>query len=112
MNELDMNTRWFVYDYHCAAGRPKMEDAVFNFARENFLYKEVYEPDLQSLASICNRYQQKLYAENKRLKEVNIELTKEWTNGGLRWLKIGEQSLHLRRIEGTINIYSPKFFFV
>jgi hypothetical protein len=104
MNEFYMNTRWFVYDYHCAAGRPKMEDAIFDFARKEFLYKEIYEPDLQSLVTICNRYQQKLWAENKRLKEVEITLTKQWgIDDNLRWLTIGGQSLHLRRIEGTIS---------
>lgn len=103
MNELLSNQRWFVYDYHCAAGRPKMEDAVFQFAREKFLYKEVCEQDLQSLVTICNRKQQELYAQNRRLKEVEIVLTKDWNSQGHRWLTIGGQSLHLRRIKGTIN---------
>ena len=28
------NERWFVYDYYCAAGRPKMEDALMDKALE------------------------------------------------------------------------------
>lgn len=101
MEEL-LNTRWFVYDYHCAAGRPKMEDAIFEFAREILLYKIVDSDDFDRIVTILNRKQQELYAQNKRLKEVDIKYSTYYMDGH-RSLSIGEQSIRFRRIEGEFN---------
>ena len=101
MKELCSNQMWFVYGYYAAAGRPKMEDEIFLYARHILLYHMVYESDFNAIITLLNRKQQELHDKNKRLKEVNIAMTVDTgLVEGNRWLKIGAQSLHLRRIEG------------
>ena len=99
------NERWFVFDYHCVAGRPKMEDAVFEYAREILLYKIVYAKDLDGIVTLLNKKQQELYADNKRLKAVEIELSKHYYDAdSSRCIYIGNQSIHLRKIEGEFSL--------
>lgn len=105
MEGLLDNERWFVFDYHCVAGRPKMEDAVFEYAREILLYKIVYAKDLDGIVTLLNQKQQELYAENKRLKPVEIELSKHYYDAdSSRCIYIGNQSIHLRKIEGEFSL--------
>ena len=94
---MDKYQRWFVYDYYIASGRPKMEDALMEIARKKWLYRSIYESDLKNMGKVMNQYQERLYNENKRLKKVNIGITD--TRDKLCWLKIGEQSLRIRKIE-------------
>lgn len=101
MKELYSNQMWFVYGYYAAAGRPKMEDEIFLYARHILLYHMVYESDFNAIITLLNRKQQELHDKNKRLKEVDIAMTVDiGLVEGNRWLKIGAQALHLRRIEG------------
>ena len=108
MEGLVDNERWFVFDYHCVAGRPKMEDAVFEYAREILLYKIVYTKDLDGIVTLLNKKQQELYAENKRLKAVNVRYPMDFgylygpNNGKLFY--IGQQWLKLRKIEGEFSL--------
>lgn len=108
MEGLLDNKRWFVFDYHCVAGRPKMEDAVFEYAREILLYKIVYAKDLDGIVTLLNKKQQELYAENKRLKAVNVRYSKDFgylygpDNG--KQFYIGQQWLKLRKIEGEFSL--------
>lgn len=105
MEGLLDNERWFVYDYYCAAGRPKMEDAIFEYARDILLYKIVYTKDLDGIVTLLNKKQQELYAENKRLKPVEIELSRHfYGTDTTRWIHIGNQSIHLRKIEGEFSL--------
>lgn len=100
---------WFVYDYHCAAGRPKAEDAVFNYAREKYLFRLIAEEllDTEVLPDLI-RYRDKILSENKRLGFVEITLGHGVRLGamdkrdGHTWLHIGQQSLHLRKVKETI----------
>ena len=100
---------WFVYDYHCAAGRPKAEDAVFNYAREKYLFRLIAEEllDTEVLPDLI-RYRDKVLSENKRLGFVEITLGHGVRLGtmdkrdGHTWLHIGQQSLHLRKVKETI----------
>ena len=105
MNELNDNVRWFCFDYHCAAGRPKMEDEIFNYARSILMHRIILEKDFPAAVTMCNRKQQELYEQNKRLREVTVEMSKDYGNynDGIRWLYIGGQSLRFRRIEGEFN---------
>lgn len=105
MEGLLDNERWFVFDYHCVAGRPKMEDAIFEYAREILLYKIVYAKDLDGIVTLLNKKQQELYAENKRLKPVEIELSRYfYGTDTTRWIRIGNQSIHLRKIVGEFSL--------
>ena len=100
---------WFVYDYHCAAGRPKAEDAVFKYAREKYLHRLIAEELLAAeILPDLVRYRDKILAENRRLATVDIKLGSGIRLGtqdlqdGHTWLHIGEQSLHLRRVKETL----------
>lgn len=106
MEGLLDNERWFVFDYHCVAGRPKMEDAIFEYAREILLYKIVYTKDLDGIVTLLNKKQQELYADNKRLKPVEIELSRNfhYADHTTRWLYVGNQSIHLRKIVGEFSL--------
>lgn len=105
MEGLLDNERWFVFDYHCVAGRPKMEDAIFEYARDILLYKIVYTKDLDGIVTLLNKKQQELYAKNKRLKPVEIKLsTYFYGTVTTRWIHIGIQSIYLRKIEGEFSL--------
>lgn len=92
---------WFISDYYVAAGRPKMEEALMQFALDTFLYGLYYEFDLDGLVVLLNKKQAELRAENGRLKEVSVRLgMKEEAQRGshLRRLYVGEQWLLIRKV--------------
>lgn len=108
MEGLFDNERWFVYDYYRAAGRPKMEDALMEYARQELLYKIVYRQDFNGIVTMLNRKQQELYAENKRLKAVEVRFSKDYSytvgEDSNKQLYIGSQWLNLRKIEGEFSL--------
>ena len=91
---------WFVYDYHCAAGRPKAEDAVFNHAKEKYLHCLVAEYLLEDIETELAKYCARIREENKRLAPVEIKF--DSGHDGHKWLHIGQQSLHLRKVKDTM----------
>jgi hypothetical protein len=106
MSSLDEKyPMWFVYDYHVSAGRPKAEAAVFEYAREKYLYRLIAE-ELLSKEVIPDlvRYCDKVLAENKRLAPVEISLGAGRCplKDGHAWIYIGQQSLHIRKVIETI----------
>ena len=93
--------RWFVSDYYVAAGRPKMEDALMEFARKKWLYSIVPECQLEQMVEILNREQARLKAENRRWGEVKVRLAVydgPWGKDDHVRLYIGAQNLFLRLI--------------
>ena len=102
------NSRWFVYDYYCAAGRPKMEDALLEYARQKLLYKIIDRRDFDGIVTMLNRKQQELYAENKRLKQVDVRFTKDhgpaYGIDETKQLYIGQQWLRLHLIRGEFSL--------
>ena len=101
MKKNDEN-RWFVSDYYAAAGRPKMEDALMEFARKSWLYSIVPECQMEQMVVVLNREQARLKAENKRWGDVNVRLG-IWDRGPFgkddhARLYIGSQNLFLRLI--------------
>lgn len=98
----DSNQLWFIYDYYAAAGRPKAEDAVMKYAQEQYLHCLAPEYMLEEIQRDLEIYCMKLREQNKRLAPVDISFTKNHCNEGHVWLKIGAQSLHLRRVKKTI----------
>ena len=91
---------WFVYDYHCCTGRPKAEDSVFNHARAKYLHHLVAEYMFEDIEIELAEYCARIREENKRLAPVEIKFGSG--HDGHKWLHIGQQSLHLRKVKGTI----------
>ena len=98
MNNKNPYQRWFVFDYYCAAGRPKMEDALMEWARKQWLYCSVYETSLKDMVLRLKEKQDQLYEENKRLKKIDIRLCKNGVYDNMITIAIGAQSLRLREI--------------
>ena len=95
--------RWFVNSHYSVAGRPKMEDELMNFAREKWMDCLVYETDIPRMVVVLKEKQEKIYAENKRLKKVEISTSKYTTDGDCwLYLYIGAQHLCLRRVAKEI----------
>lgn len=95
--------QWFIYDYYCAAGRPKAEDAVFHYAQERYLHCLVADYMLEDIVMDLERYCMRVREENKRLAPVKIYITDERKRAdGHAWLYIGAQHLHLRRVKKVI----------
>lgn len=98
MNNKNPYQHWFVYDYYCAAGRPKMEDILMNWAQKQWLYCSVYETSLKDMVPRLKEKQNQFYEENKRLKKVDVRLSKNGVYDNHMLLYIGSQSLRLREI--------------
>ena len=108
MKELDLNTRWFVYDCYAVAGRPKMESALVDYAREHYLYRIVWQGDLQKLVTELNEQQLNLHAQNKRLQIVDVTLSANSMYNDIQYLGIGQQHFTLRRVRGDYKRYRTK----
>ncbi len=94
---------WFVYGAYVAAGRPKAEDAVMQYARKKYLYCCIAEELLEDVQMDLEQYCMEIREENKRLAPVKIAITdKRHRDDGFAWLKIGAQSLQLRKVKETI----------
>lgn len=95
--------QWFVYDYYCAAGRPKAEEAVMHYAQERYLHCLVEDYMLEDIQMDLERYCMQVREENKRLAPVKITVTDERNRAdGHARIYIGAQSLSLRRVKRTI----------
>jgi hypothetical protein len=92
---------WFVSGAYSPAGRPKLEDAVMRHARKEFMYTLITEADLPNLREALEKYQERLYGENRRLKKADIIVGPgvRITGGEeYRYVYIGEQHLHLTKV--------------
>jgi len=94
--------RWFVSDYHAVAGRPKMEYAIFNIAQQLWLHCSVYETEIPEMVRVLNERQDRILAENKRLKRVTIRQNIHPIVDTIRRIRIGEQYLTLTKIREEI----------
>ena len=109
---------WYVESAYEAAGRPKMEHALMAYARKYFLYCTVYERDLNDIVSNLKAAQDRFYESNKRLKKCDIVLTEPFSflhDGSMygsrstRNIRIGAQSLFLRKVREEIGCVDPQF---
>ena len=91
--------QWFVANHYCAAGRPKLEDALMNYARMVFEHTLVYEQDLSDMVKHLKTKHDKLRAENKRWASVEISITPAREGDTLVWLHIGKQNLTLQKVK-------------
>lgn len=104
MKELSENTRWFIANAYVVAGRPRMESALMDFAKQKYLYYLVYDSDLGSLVEQILKQQTQLRAENPRWQSVDVHITDfaRRYNDNLIWLHIGAQHLTLQLVMGEI----------
>lgn len=93
--------RWFFDGAYVVAGRPKMEAELMSHFREKYLDCLVYETFIPEIVKEIQGYQDRLYEQNKRLKKVEIRLSKN-DGSNTRWLHIGEQHLTLRKVKSEI----------
>lgn len=103
MDELTVNTQWFVSRAYSIGGRPKMEDALMDFCKERFLCHLVYEGDLDHLLGEISQQQTYLHNQNKRWAAVEISLTDRRRRecDDTIWLNIGDQHLTMQRVRGV-----------
>ena len=94
--------RWFFDGTYVVAGRPKMETELMRLAREKYLDCLVYETYIPDIVKEIRERQDRLYEQNKRLKKVEIRLSKN-DGSNIRWLYIGEQHLTLRKVKEEID---------
>lgn len=94
--------RWFVYDYYTYSGAPKLEDALMTWARLQYLHCLIAESLLDYVVKKIQEKQEELWAENKRLKKVEIRFSKSDWDSGHKWLYIGSQHLSLRKVKDEI----------
>ena len=102
MKELSENTRWFINNAYVVAGRPKMEYALMDFARGEYMYHLICDSDLDNLVEQILQQQTQLRSENKSWQSVDVHLTdrSRSANDNLIWLHIGAQHLTLQRVMG------------
>lgn len=96
--------RWFVYDTYEIAGRPKMENALMTWAKVNYNHCIIAEELLHYVVQNIKNKQDELWEQNKRLKKVEISLSKNDTgfhNNHCR-IYIGAQSLSLWKVRDEI----------
>ena len=100
----DKYPRWFVYDSYTPAGRPKLEDALMTWTKVNYKYCLIADELLPYVVEQIKKKQDELWEQNKRLKKVDIRLSKNdsaFDNNHCR-IYIGEQCLALRKVRDEI----------
>lgn len=102
MKPNDPYQRWFFNSAYVAAGRPKMEEALMNYARKSYLDCLVYESYLPDIVQEIKDLQDVYFERNKRLKKVEIRLS-ENDGSDTRWLHIGAMNLTLRKVRKEID---------
>lgn len=66
--------RWFCYSHYSLAGAPKLEQAVFDYARQKMYGYLIDEEDLPILVAALKAKKRDLMDENRRLKDVEIRI--------------------------------------
>lgn len=95
--------RWFVYEAYTYAGAPKLEDALMTWASVNYLHCLIHDALLDYVVARIKTKQEELWDENKRLKKVDVSLSKPGGfDTGIRRIYIGHQQLVLRKVKDEI----------
>lgn len=92
-----LNT-YFCYDAYSTAGRPKMEEALYDIARRNVLHHTIQGSVVDNLLEDLAHAQEHQKALHRNWKPVEISLY--GGSDGLFWLNIGESNLRFREIRG------------
>lgn len=104
MSTMEEKTYWFVYDHYTICG-PKLEQAVITWAKLQYLHHLIADDQLPYVVKKIQDMQDELWEQNKRLKKVEVKASEatSWTyDSDHRTIFIGQQTLRLRRVKGTI----------
>ena len=96
--QINTLSTYFCYDAYSTAGRPKMEDALYDFAKDYILYKTIPGDAVDDLVGDIWNRQEFLQADHRNWKPVEISVY--GGQDGLFWLNIGESHLRFREIRG------------
>lgn len=95
---INKESTYFCYDAYSTAGRPKMEAALFNIAKDLVLYRTIVGDLVDALETDLWHRQEVLLDDHKNWKPVEISVYGGLD--GLFWLNIGESNLRFREIIG------------
>ena len=90
--------RWFVHTTYQYAGAPKLEEAVYHFARTRYLYTLVYEKDIPEMTRDIAAKAELLHRANKGCKPVEVRRTKGGAYDDIIYISMGHHSINLRRV--------------
>lgn len=96
--KINKESTYFCFDSYSTAGRPKMEAALFNVAKDLVLYRTIEGDLVDALETDLQHRQEVLLDDHKNWKPVGISLY--GGQDGLFWLNIGESNLRFREIRG------------
>ncbi len=103
--EDNNNILWFCVEAYRPSGRPKLEVELAGYVRELVIYSLVVEGDFDALLRLIIDKQEKLHQENKRLKKVEVKVSKSddpyFHDSGNKWLYIGMHSFHFKKVIRT-----------
>jgi hypothetical protein len=90
--------RWFVDSSYQYASAPKLEVAVFNFARDRYLHTLVYEGDIPEMTRDIAARAELLHSANKGCKPVEVRKTTGGRDNDIVYITMGHHSINLRRV--------------
>lgn len=90
--------RWFVDSSYQYSGAPKLEVAVFNFARDRYMHTLVYEKDIPEMTRDIAARAELLHRANKGCKPVEVRGTKGGAYDDVIYITMGHHSINLRRV--------------
>lgn len=95
---INKESTYFCFDSYSTAGRPKMEEALYDIARQNVLHHTIQGSVVDNLLEDLGHAQEHQKALHRNWKPVEISLY--GGSDGLFWLNIGESNLRFREIIG------------
>lgn len=84
---------WHFTSAYTAAGRPKGETALMNYARNKWLYQMVLDEELDEVVEDIEVEQARILKENPRLRRTEVSISKLLNH--YRSLFVGQQSLSM-----------------
>ena len=96
--KIDTSADYFCYDGYTTAGRPKMEAALYDYAKQLILHRTISGSDINDLTAVIMARQAELAELHHNWRPVEIR----YSDGmdGLIWFYIGESHVTLRKIAG------------
>lgn len=90
---------WFAVSAYSTAGRPKMESALFDYAKKLLLHRLIAGCDIAHALNDLSTRQDTLSSTNPRWSRTDIRISDGVD--GIAWIGIGESHITLQRVEGN-----------
>lgn len=90
--------RWFVDSSYQYSGAPKLEVAVFNFARDRYMHTLVYEGGIPEMIRDIAAKAELLHRAFKGCKPVEVRRAKGGAHDDIVYITMGHHSISLRRV--------------